>query len=104
MQDIQKMVSHLAPRQERRTSDRTMLPAPQQSAQPAARSPQPAKQKPRVTERWCGAQNTGMSASARTETESAAWAANVRGEARDFRTFASGSANQDDPSIIDELA
>jgi hypothetical protein len=49
MQDIQKMVSHLAPRQERRTSDRTMLPAPQQSAQPAARSPQPAAREAKAT-------------------------------------------------------
>ena len=37
MQDIQKIVSHLAPRQERRTPDRTTLPAPRQPAQPAAR-------------------------------------------------------------------
>jgi hypothetical protein len=50
MQDIQKMVPHLAPRQERRTPDRTTLPAPQQPAQPAARS---ARNKARRDRKWC---------------------------------------------------
>jgi hypothetical protein len=69
------MVPHLALRQQRRPPIGQRRP--RRSSQ---LSPQPAKQEPRVTVKWCGAQNTGIPASAPTETEPAARAANVRGK------------------------
>ena len=59
------------------TPDRTTPPAPRQPAQPAAR-----ETKARRDRKICGAQNTGISASAPTETESAARAATCAGSKR----------------------
>jgi hypothetical protein len=78
-------------------------PRSDNAARAAAASSSAAREtKARRDRKICGAQNTEISASAPTETESAARAATCAG--RDFRAFASSSANQNDPTIVDELA
>ena len=91
----------VAPRAQAATATPRSDNATRAAAASSARSP--AKQKPGPTENLRRAEHRDIGVSTNGNRIGSP-GGYVRGEARDFRAFASSSANQDDPAIVDELA